>query len=266
MILHYLKKFLKVVVAILVGVVVIVFVGVHSFSWYLSRQIRLPEYEEVEVTWHRSEANPELQNWKPDEWQWFYHRSQGSSFQLPLPYPWLLALEQPRLPLLIFPEVSLFVEDDYIGRLGFLPNPVKQFNPQGISLGWTGEYVPADTDPVNNPDGLPVGFTRTNPYVDPVSGETSDVVGFTCAACHTGQLNYQGKGIRIEGGPALTDLGKFRVAIGQSVLYTYYIPTRFRRFAAAVLGDENTPQKREDLSRDLKNFIAQGRNLRDMFL
>ena len=53
-----------------------------------------------------------------------------------------------------------------------------------------------------NPDALPVGFVKDN-Y------RGRDYIGFTCEACHTGQLNYNGVGYRIDGGPAMSDLQNF---------------------------------------------------------
>lgn len=55
---------------------------------------------------------------------------------------------------------------------------------------------------MSNPDALPVGFVK-----DRYKGK--DYLGLTCAACHTGQLNYQSTGIRIDGGPAATDMDSF---------------------------------------------------------
>ena len=113
-----------------------------------------------------------------------------------------------------------------------------------------------------------MGFTRTK-RKDPVSRIEENVVGFTCAACHTGQLNYEGTGIRIEGGPALTDLGKFRTAVGQALFYTRWLPClpflscRFDRFAAAVLGEDNTEEHRDKLKADLRRFVKRGKAFKD---
>ncbi len=49
-----------------------------------------------------------------------------------------------------------------------------------------------------NPDALPIGFARDEGYV-----------GLTCAACHTQQLRYQDKLIRIDGGQPMLDLPLF---------------------------------------------------------
>jgi hypothetical protein len=57
--------------------------------------------------------------------------------------------------------------------------------------------VPQAPNPRTNPDGLPVGLTKTVLTEGPYKGE---MVGMTCAACHNAQLTYKGKKIRIDGG------------------------------------------------------------------
>ena len=57
--------------------------------------------------------------------------------------------------------------------------------------------TPEPANPQTNPDGLPVGLSKTVTTEGPWKGEE---VGLTCAACHNTELFYQGKRIRIEGG------------------------------------------------------------------
>ena len=52
-------------------------------------------------------------------------------------------------------------------------------------------------NPRTNPDGLPIGLTKT---VMPEGRWKGETVGVTCAACHNAQLTYRGKKIRIDGG------------------------------------------------------------------
>jgi mono/diheme cytochrome c family protein len=52
-------------------------------------------------------------------------------------------------------------------------------------------------DPKNNPDALPIGIAKSEVTVGQFKGAYA---GLTCAACHTGQLQYKGKQIRIDGG------------------------------------------------------------------
>lgn len=74
----------------------------------------------------------------------------------------------------------------------------------------------------NNPDALPVGFARHD-----------DMVGLTCAACHTSQINYRGTAMRIDGAPALADIAGFIHAIRASLAATLADEAKLARFVAA---------------------------------
>jgi hypothetical protein len=132
-----------------------------------------------------------------------------------------MALEQPHLKL--FGTVPKFGDTAYLVRFGFLPDP-------------------------QNPDGLPVGFAKDT-VVDPNSGETVEVVGLTCSACHTGQLEYKGKGIRIDGGQANVDLASFQTELGYAVGFADKIPFRSDRFAKVVLGENASDDTKRKLRR-----------------
>jgi len=183
----------------------------------------MPAYKPVEVRF-------EKQNWSPDQRSWFYHTPQGTEL---LPYKWFLALEQPRIKL--FGTVPKFSDTAYLARFGFLPDAV---SPQ-------------------NPDGLPVGFAKDT-VVDPTTGEIAEVVGLTCAACHTGQVEYQGKGIRIDGGSATVDLASFQTELGYAVGFADKIPFRFHRFARNVLGDQASDVAEHKLRQELEGFLNAG--------
>ncbi len=185
---------------------------------------KMPAYRPV------AEVQTANQNWSTKQRQWFYHSGQGTML---LPYKWFLALEQPELK--PFGDVRRFRETVYLARFGFLPDPP---SPQ-------------------NPDGLPVGFAKDT-ITDPRTGNTLEVVGLTCAACHTGQLEYQGKGVRIDGGSASLDLAAFQTELGFAVGFTDKIPFRFDRFAKAVLGGSANPEAKSALRHDLQALLAQG--------
>jgi len=110
------------------------------------------------------------QGWTPAESMWFYNTTQGSDL---LPYDFFMALEKPGTS-------ELFRSNDNLNFYRYLPQKPT----------------------LSNPDGLPVGFVK-----DRYKGV--DYLGFTCAACHTAQLNYKGTGIRIDGGPAGSDMDSF---------------------------------------------------------
>jgi hypothetical protein len=81
------------------------------------------------------------------------------------------------------------------------------------------------------------------------------VLGITCAACHTGELFFGAKAIRIDAGPSLIDLQKFTEALGLAVTWTYYDPIRFHRFANRVLGPDHSHADRVLLRRALKYYL-----------
>jgi len=184
---------------------------------------QMPAYKPVDVQYAK-------QNWSPDQRAWFYHTAQGTEL---LPYKWFLALEQPELK--IFGTVPKFADSAYLARFGFLPDPA---GPQ-------------------NPDGLPVGFARDT-VNDVKSGQPVEVVGLTCAACHTGQVEYKGKGVRIDGGSATVDLASFQTELGYAVAFTDKIPFRFDRFARAVLGDNASEDAKSKLRQEFEAFLNAG--------
>ena len=103
------------------------------------------------------------QGWTAAERQAYYHTAQGTQI---LPYDWFMALEQAL-------STKLFRANDHVARYRFLP----------------------DLSTLDNPDRLPVGMVKD---VNEVTKKP--YLGLTCAACHSGQLNYGGMGIRIDGG------------------------------------------------------------------
>ena len=132
--------------------------------------------------------------WEIGQSQWFHHADQGTKI---LNYDWFMALEQPELGL--FTSPGKFSAPQYLQRFGF---------------------IPSSQDEGMNPDGLPVGFAVNRNFQEPQENAPPPypVVGLTCAACHTGQVNYRRKGLRIEGGSAMVNLGTFQSALGRALL------------------------------------------------
>jgi hypothetical protein len=151
------------------------------------------------------------QGWDRDATRhWWYHVSQGTVF---MPAEWFLALQQAS-------GTAPFAAPDHLARLGFLP----------------------DAKSEQNPFGLPVGFA-VRPLDFPDNGQLQHFqiwkgkwIGFTCAACHTGQLTFNGQRIRIDGGPAHLDLERFGDELGAALVATAGSEPRFTAFAAAVRG------------------------------
>ena len=136
------------------------------------------------------------QGWKPEETLWFYTTTQGSDL---VPYDLFLEVEQ-------IGSTALFRDNDNINRYRYLPqHPTKR-----------------------NPDGLPVGFVK-----DVFRG--TDYVGLTCAACHSGQINYNHIGMRIDGGPGMADLDTFVRNLAAALLNTQNDKAVRDRFVQRVL-------------------------------
>lgn len=181
------------------------------------------------------------QNWSKTRINEFHHKSQGSR-TLNIPLAWFLALEQPSDNLFSFLLISQdkFSSPSYLSRFGFIPQePGAQ-----------------------NPHGLPIGFAVA-PYQNMVGiNGAKSAIGFTCAACHTGQLIHENKRYLIEGGPAMIDLGQLTFAIeaalGQTVL-AGNLPVgngKFTRFARRVLKQEYNDAAIAGLKSELASVVG----------
>ncbi|MBX9636836.1 MAG: ribonuclease E [Nitrosomonas sp.] len=154
------------------------------------------------------------QGWSAADSLWFYTATQGSNL---LPYSFFLVLEQSG-------SSALFRTDENIDRYGYLPQ--RQTS--------------------SNPDGLPVGMVR-----DEYQGKA--YMGFTCAACHTTQINYQSTGIRIDGGPAYSDMETFMIDLAEALYATLKNPEKLERFVANVL-QQGHYNNADDIQADLKQY------------
>jgi hypothetical protein len=170
------------------------------------------------------------QGWSKEDRSFYYRASQGT-FTIPL--AWMKALEQPG-----FKEQDLLMNADYLSRMGFM---YAGDNDMGLAK------------------GLPIGLAVTN---DPETKQP--FIGFTCSACHTGQINYkdpdtnQLKAIRIDGGTSMHALDKFRRVLISSIVETHTKPDQFERFAKRVLGTDATSEQKRQLQKALKKAVERG--------
>lgn len=84
-----------------------------------------------------------------------------------------------------------------------------------------------------NPAKLPVGFSAAGTV-------GNEVVGLTCAACHTRDLDVGGARYRIDGGPALIDFQAFLTDIDDAVTKLLDDAGSFDAFANEVVGADDT--------------------------
>lgn len=91
-------------------------------------------------------------------------------------------------------------------------------------------YLPM---PGRSQSDLPIGFT-TNDY----NGTTA--IGMTCSACHTRQIDVNGTGYRIDGGPAISDFQSFLKDLDDAVLAVLDSDEAFEAFAEVALEAEES--------------------------
>ncbi|HLJ01058.1 MAG TPA: di-heme-cytochrome C peroxidase [Bradyrhizobium sp.] len=156
------------------------------------------------------------QGWSAANSLWFYNTTQGSGL---LPYDFFMVLKQSDTD-------DLFRSNKNIDRYRYLPQKKTFFNP----------------------DGLPVGFVKD-------TYEGKDYVGYTCSACHTGQINYKGQALRIDGGPAMADMVGFLTSL-QKALEAAKSGEKQKDFIADVLALKNTYSTAKAVTDDLEKWTS----------
>ncbi len=159
------------------------------------------------------------QGWTKSTQQKFYFADQGSQL---MPYDWFLALEQDA-------NQELFRSEANIQKLRYLT------------------AVPSKL----NPDGLPVGFAKGR------DRKGQEWLGFNCALCHTGQISYGGKEIRLDGGATIGDVQGLQYSLVKALDATYNDPDKFQRFTAKVLGTQANSEQVKELHQQLGDRVTQ---------
>lgn len=156
------------------------------------------------------------QNWSPDERLEYYYTSQGSAA---VRYGIFTSLEQPGAE-------NLFRSDENLARFGFVTQ------------------LP---DPRFNPDGLPLGIAKASVKDGRWKGEW---VGLSCAACHSGELEYKGTKIRVLGATnGRLDMLAFISDLNDALQATVADNAKFERMAARL--GKQTPQEKDELRQQL---------------
>lgn len=161
------------------------------------------------------------QGWDEADSLWYYNTTQGSGL---IPYDFFLELE------LENSEVKLR-DPQIVDHYRYLPQRESRFNP----------------------DALPVGFVK-----EVYKGK--DYVGYTCAACHTSQVNYTNAdtnekyAVRIDGGPAMADMDGFLTAMEKGMEQTLEDSKKQQRFVDAVLALDNDYDSKDEILSDLEKW------------
>ena len=159
------------------------------------------------------------QGWSPADSLWFYNINQGSDL---MPYDFFLSLEQEKSP-------EPFRSDENMNRYRYMPQKKTK----------------------SNPDALPAGMVA-----DTYRGKK--YMGFTCAACHSSQVNYKGTAIRIDGGAGEADMDAFMHGLAASLQATLDDPAKRQRFVAAVMKGGNY-RNEQDIGKDLEVYALRVR-------
>lgn len=155
------------------------------------------------------------QGWSASDSLWFYNITQGSGL---LPYDFYLNLE-------LKDSDTLIRDNSVIDKYRYLPQKPTFFNP----------------------DGLAVGFAKE-------TYQGKDYMGFTCAACHTGQVNYQGKAIRIDGAPTMANMVEYLHQLEWAMEETLTNEAKNKRFVEGVLALNNDYDSAEQINQDLEKW------------
>ena len=193
-----------------------------------------PDFERPREVYYLNHGEP----WDARARALFYYTPQGTMLH-ELRYSWFQHLE--------VAEGQRLADPAYLSRFGFIYAP-EQFDPNFDG----GEL---------NPGNFPVGFAR---HGDPVTGEA--MLDISCAACHTGQLDYRGLSLRVDGGQPMHAIAwirqnQFFAELMQALITTYVNPLKFDRFAQAVLGVRypyDKPRLREALQGSIAGFTTEG--------
>ena len=160
------------------------------------------------------------QGWDAADSLWFYNTTQGSAL---LPYDFFIVLEQKD-------SKDLFRSNSNMDKFRYLPQKPTFFNP----------------------DGLAVGFAKE-------TYQGKDYMGYTCAACHTAQVNYTDEdgnktAIRIDGGPAMADMADFLAALEKSMAATLNNGEKRQRFIDNVIAQDNDFDEADDITTSLSKW------------
>ncbi len=98
----------------------------------------------------------------------------------------------------------------------------------------------SDVPGPNNPHGLPVGLTVARSRN--ASARGIEMAGFSCAACHVGEITYRGKRLRIDGAPALINLQGYQVEFKDSLDAALKDPRKLLALVIAMEKERNTPE------------------------
>jgi mono/diheme cytochrome c family protein len=172
------------------------------------------------------------QGWSVKQKVEWYTLTQGSRL---LPLSWFRALEQPG-------STKLFLERDYIEGFRYLPHA--SAGAGRLPVGFT----------IDTQDDSDLGITQLRWKEGQSSREAW--MGLNCSACHTSEITYKGKRMRLEGGATLADAQRFIDELNRALVETRDNAEKQDRFAKVVLKGAYTRTNRRMLKQELERYVA----------
>ncbi|MBV9931728.1 MAG: hypothetical protein JO013_12385 [Alphaproteobacteria bacterium] len=180
-----------------------------------------------------TDANPWLtQGWDGNQRGAWYQPTQGSRL---LPWAWAKALERAE-------DQQAFFENGNLARFRFITVPNLK-NPQ-LPVGFAIDQQPDDQ----------LSYTKLRWF--PGQKNQEPWLGLNCAACHTANLEFDGKSLVVDGGPSLVDFQGFIEGVDAALNATYGNADKFDRFAKKVLGGQDSDANRATLTGELQKLIG----------
>ncbi|HEX8222430.1 MAG TPA: di-heme-cytochrome C peroxidase [Allosphingosinicella sp.] len=172
------------------------------------------------------------QGWDRAQRLSWYQAGQGSRL---MPWAWARALEQKDAE-------QPFLAEANMAKFRFLPLAESEANPK-LPIGFA----------IDQQDDRKLTYTQLRWYEGQPNNE--QWLGLNCSACHTGQVNFDGKTITVDGAPSLVDFQMFIDDFDAALEATYSDSAKFDRFAAKVLAGKDNPGNRGKLKGELKKLI-----------
>ncbi|WP_139315154.1 di-heme-cytochrome C peroxidase [Mongoliimonas terrestris] len=181
------------------------------------------------------------QGWTDADRTFWYGETQGSRL---LPLGWMLALERADAGAA---PAEPFLSEANVRRLGYLPRPATDANPDGLPVGFV-----VDLDKTRAADLMCDTFPAT---CDALTMR-KPWVGMNCSACHTAEIAYGDKRLRVDGAPTLADFQALEEDLLAALVATVDDRARFDRFARSVLKSGLTVESRAALEAQLTEQIV----------
>jgi hypothetical protein len=175
------------------------------------------------------------QGWSDEQRNSWYNTSQGSRL---MPMSWMRALERHQ-------DETLFLSRENIERYRYIPytTPSGSTLPVGFA-----EDIQSDRR---------LDFTKLRWL--PNQGREEPWIGFTCAACHTGEIAVGERRLRVDGAPGMGDFQGFVEQVDRSLHVTRDAApggAKWLRFAQRVLGRHDNERNRRRLMEALDEHLS----------